>query len=142
MSKENRNYELRSSTRPKKSGALLNTVQVRNELREVGYVYIRFSDKLIEAVGKKLPRGISEADPAYLSVVFSDMAWHIWAGYVSESGGSHTLMWKQSTKPSWLKFHPLKKAKDANDLEAQALPRDTSSTGRSSPTQGDTDSSL
>ena len=122
MSKEFRHYALRSSTRPSKPGALLTTVQVI-EAGAVGYAYVNFSDKLVEAVGKKLPRGISLEDPAYLSVESRDSMWEVWALYVR--GGVPELMWRQATRPEWLNFHEPRKARNGDNFAEEAT-----STGR------------
>lgn len=134
MSKELKMYALKATKKPTKSTTLLSTVQVINEAWERGYCYASFSDKLVEAVGKKLPRGISDQDPAFLSVLYLEGAWHIIAMYTSQDYA--TLMWKTPNKPSWLSFHKIrkpKKAQNATDLHsAEDLP--PKSTARRSPT--------
>lgn len=80
--KELKMYAIKATKKPTKSTTLLSTVQVVNEAKELGYCYISFSDKLVEAVGKKLPRGISDQDPALLFVLYIGGEWCIWASYV------------------------------------------------------------
>lgn len=108
MSKEYKHFELRSVKRPTKASLLLSTVAIRDTNGEEKYCYVSFSDKLVNAVGRKMPRGLSEAEPAFLHVVFGPPGrWGVWAQYVS---GEARLLWKTecSQPPSWLKFYKLK----------------------------------
>lgn len=109
MTKEYKHFELRSVKRPTKASLLLSTVAIRDTEGEEKYCYVSFSDKLVDAVGRKLPRGISEADPAYLHVGFGPPGrWGIWAVYAVD--GVARLLWRTecSEPPSWLKFYKLK----------------------------------
>lgn len=106
MSKEYKHYELRSVKRPIKSKLLLSTVAIRDMAGEERYCYAAFSEKLIQAVGRGLPRGISEEDPAFLHVVFGPPGvWAVWAQYLTD--GKACKLWRtaDSAPPSWLKFY-------------------------------------
>lgn len=106
MSKEYKKYELKNARRPRKGGALLNTVAIHMQNGVYYYCYISFSPKLAETVGKKLPRGISPTDPAFLHVVQDhEQRWNVYAQYCG--GTEAVLLWRTVTiePPSWLKFY-------------------------------------
>ena len=109
MPREFKHYMLRSTKKPTKDKVLLSTVAIRDQEGEERYCYVSFSDKLVELVGRKLPRGISETDPAFLNIVFGPPGrWGIWAVYAVD--GVARLLWRTecSEPPSWLKFYKLK----------------------------------
>lgn len=109
MSKEYKHYELRSVKRPTKARLLLSTVAIRDTEGGEKYCYVAFSDRLVQAVGRKLPRGLSEADPAFLHVVFGPPGvWVIWAQYAQGEGACKLWRTTDSSPPSWLKFHKRK----------------------------------
>lgn len=102
MSKEFKHYELKASKRPAARKDLLTTVAVeKNHVRY--YCYVSFSEKLVEYVGKRLSRGVSEATPAYLFVQEVKNAWYVVAAYVDRA--EHTTLWKTDEQPGWLRFY-------------------------------------
>jgi hypothetical protein len=116
VSKELKAYELRATRRPAKSDSLLTTVLVMNAQGEQGYCYVNFSLKLVQAVGKKLPRGISPQDPAFLHVFHSGEEYSVWAVYAREgwNPSSTKLMWTGEGNPSWLNFYKVKAERNGN----------------------------
>lgn len=107
MSKEFKHYQLRATKRPAKCPVLSTTVAVYNERGESGYCYINFSDTFVEAVGKRLSRGVAPFDPAFISVRYNAQlqSWEIWARYLRDQLG--VLLWATADKPSWLNFYKL-----------------------------------
>lgn len=102
MSKELKAYALVSARRPGKNPYLSTTVAVRDENGEVGYCYIRFSDRFVHKVGQALNRGLMETDPAFVSVRYYRRkdVWLVVASYLS--GGQEALLWSTKDRPTWL----------------------------------------
>lgn len=103
--KENKNFELRSATRagPTTHKRLLaTTVDIITPSGNQRHGFIRFSDNLVKAVGKALPRGVSEQDPAYLQVRLFPGRCEVWALYARDVTG--VKMWDTEDIPSWLKL--------------------------------------
>lgn len=105
MSKELKKYRLRATKKPAKNELLSSVVVVRNEQGEQGHCYVNFDAALVEAVGKKLPRGLMTQDPAHLIVVYYERTkvWLVSAAYVT--GDHEVLLWKTEQKPAWLNFY-------------------------------------
>lgn len=83
----------------KKNTKLSNTVAVR--LDDRAYTcYIGFDDSLVEFVGGKLPRGLTEFDPAYLEVTHLQGKWVVAARYVRDATAA--VLWRTAEKPAWL----------------------------------------
>ena len=101
-------YAIRATRRPVKQSLVSSVVSVFNELGVQGYCYINFDAPFIEAVGKKLPRGVSKEDQAFIEVLYHapSKVWIVAAGYVGR--GADTFLWKTAEKPLWLKFFKLK----------------------------------
>lgn len=112
MSREFKNYELASSPRPLKNGRyklLISTVAIRGADKKSYYCYVAFSDKLVEKAGNKLPRGVSEFNPAFLYVDLSNLQMDVYVSYLHPL--TPVLLWSQSLEqdlPRWLKLHPTK----------------------------------
>lgn len=103
--KENKNFELRSATRagPATHKRLLaTTVDIIMSSGTQRHGFIRFSDNLVKAVGKALPRGVSEQDPAYLQVRLFPGRCEVWALYAR--GVTGVKMWELEGIPPWLKI--------------------------------------
>lgn len=105
MRAELKKYRIRATKKPAKNVLLSSTVVVRNEVGDAGYCYINFDAPFVDAVGKKLQRGITEDDPAYLEVVYYPRmsVWLVKARYLH--GDKEVLLWKTEQKPSWLNFY-------------------------------------
>lgn len=105
MSRELKKYGIRATKKPARSLLVSSVCLVRNEKDETGYCYINFDQPFVEAVGKALPRGVSEHSPAVISVVFypRTMSWLVQAGYVGS--GTPVLLWKSANRPAWLNFY-------------------------------------
>jgi hypothetical protein len=113
VSKEFKNYELKSCPRPLASGRyrlVSNTVQVTGADGQSYYCYVSFSDKLVRAVGKLL-RGVMVSSPAFLCVtVRLDGTYTVEANLFRAplSGG---ILWSApyvEGTPEWLKFIKVK----------------------------------
>ena len=95
-------FELRPANKPDTNG-LLSGVVVVAQRGERGYAYVKFSNALIEAVGRSLPRGLTPEHPAYLKAIrcsFTDR-FKVYAFYVDQSAA--VLLWESAEKPTWLK---------------------------------------
>lgn len=103
--KEYKTYELRATKRPAKSTLLSTTVAIQRGTEQY-YCYVSFSEKFVQAVGKKLPRGLSKQDPAHLGVLRTDKNWQVWARYNDSSAG--VLLWTTKEVPTWLNFYKTK----------------------------------
>lgn len=104
MPKECKKYNLRSTRKPARSCLLASVVRVRNEEGKDGYCYVGFDEALVEAVGKKLSRGVAPFDPAYLVAEYDPRrsVWLIGACYFY--GAECVKLWETPDRPEWLKF--------------------------------------
>lgn len=101
---------------PKSPHRQLNNTCLVNTGEEVGYCYIRFSETFVDFVGKKLPRGVADFDPAYIEVVRAGGKWEIRATYYLD--GVTKVLWKTADMPSWI--GKLKKGKHDASTSAQS----------------------
>jgi hypothetical protein len=69
---------------------------------EVICYYIRFSEEVINQLGKVMPFGVGEAHPAYLSVRRVGDNYDVSCHYID--GNYRRVLWRQDTKPTWLRF--------------------------------------
>lgn len=86
-----------------KSRLLSNTVLVR-EASGSYPATVSFSDDLVDLVGRLLPQGVSEFNPAYLIVVHprnTGDSWQIQACYFRDDD-SAVLLWTSEQRPAWL----------------------------------------
>lgn len=104
MPKECKKYNLRSTRKPARSCLLASVVRVRNEEGKDGYCYVGFDEALVEAVGKKLSRGVAPFDPAYLVAEYDPRrsVWLIGACYFY--GAECVKLWETPDRPEWVKF--------------------------------------
>lgn len=123
MSREYKKYEIKSVKKPTKSKLLLSCVLVIGKDSIAYYCYISFSEHLVEAVGKKLSRGVSKENPAYLSIVWNKegLEWIVSANYVL--GGETKELWRTpyGSPPAWLKFYSIK-VKNAYAIKTSKTP--------------------
>ncbi len=62
---------------------------------------IRFSDDLIQFIGQKLPRGVADYDPVYLTVSKVPKGWLVQASYMVDD--LTVDLWLAKERPTWLK---------------------------------------
>lgn len=106
MAREFKCYGLRASPKPTQWQAKLSsTVRVVDAENRPGYAYINFDPPFLHKVGKVLPRGISERNPAFLRVEYSAYLkqWLIGAQYLG--GTEVVILWRSLSKPGWLRIH-------------------------------------
>lgn len=109
MGKEFKAYALKATRKPARWDILSTTVAVFPAAKEQCYCYVSFSRKLVEAVGKKLPHGVSSDNPAYLVVTQDTLVpdrWHVYARYVKSA--IIERLWTTDTCPTWLNFFKVK----------------------------------
>lgn len=118
MAREYKHYEIRKARTATDAGPLATTILVTDEVGNRGHGFIRFSDSLVNAAGKRLPRGVSRQDPAYLSVGYvpSLGVWDVSACYLN--GEAAALLWRTESKPSWLNKIGVKHAHHAQETAA------------------------
>lgn len=112
--RENKNYELRSTTKPGLSPLLSTTVAITANGGKRYYCYVSFSDKLVTAVGKKLPHGLHISNPAHLHVTELTnvrTSLRYWNVYAVTLTGLGVYLWSQAEMPAWLKLISVRKAK-------------------------------
>lgn len=99
--REAKKYRLRQSLRPKKHKLLSGVVRVADS-EGIGYSFVSFDESFVDAVGKALPRGLTEQEPAYLKVLYlgSRNTWRTYAMYLREEVG--VLLWETEGKPSYI----------------------------------------
>lgn len=99
--REPRQFEL-SFARTARTGPVSGVVVIRDSFGS-GYAHVKFSDRLEQAVGRLLPRGVSLDDPAYLRALElpNRRGWRIYAQYLS--GDHRRLLWVTEERPKWLK---------------------------------------
>lgn len=102
ISGERKKFELRSARAPALVHGLSNTVIVYED-GAAKYCHIGFADALALEVGKRMPRGISNFEPAFLSVAFDTLrsAWVVSSHYVST--WERVGLWQSEEKPAWIK---------------------------------------
>lgn len=104
MGRELKKYGIRSTRKPARNAFVATTIHVVDENGLAGYCYISFADALVEAIGKVLPRGVAEFDPAYIYVEYDTRrrVWKINAQYLLSSDSA--LLWESGDRPTWLKL--------------------------------------
>lgn len=101
--RELKKYQLRATSRPAKwQGKIANTVVVRDAQGKVGYQYFNFDPSFITDVGKALPAGVSERNPAMVKVEYSEVIgkWLVGAHYVYRETPP-VILWQADERPKW-----------------------------------------
>lgn len=62
-----------------------------------------FDESFADAVGRAMPRGISQQDPAYIKALYMPgrNVWRVFAMYMREEVG--VLLWETPDLPRWLR---------------------------------------
>ena len=106
MSKEFKKYGIAHSKRPRSHPLLSATVavsKVADGKEERFYCYITFTEALVDAVAKRLPRGLRKEDPGYLHVVILGTGFKVFAVY--SSGASRVELWAGEGTPTRVRLH-------------------------------------
>lgn len=109
MSKEFKKYEIRHARRPKWHPLLSATVAIsrmNGGAEEKFYCYITFAEAFVDAVAKKLPKGLRFEDPGFVHVVLDGTKFEVFAVYFSET--SRVRLWGGTGIPTWLRLHKVK----------------------------------
>lgn len=94
-------YGLKSARSPMENSLLSGVVLVSDEGGK-GYAYITFGEALVEAVGRVMPRGISEDDQCYLkAMLVHGGSWRVYSYYLDNS--SVRFLWEEKKRPKWIK---------------------------------------
>lgn len=91
--------EVYATTLAKKSDALA-TLAIATINKVDHPFYIRYTDKALYKLGKKMPRGVGRAHPAYIHVEKHNDFWYIYGVYLED--GSTCLLWKYPEPPAFL----------------------------------------
>lgn len=98
--REYKKFGIVPSRKPQKGFPLAGVVKVV-ERGVKGFVYIRFSEALVLAVGKAMPQGISNENPCYLKATRTVTGtWRVSAHYLK--GRASCLLWG-SDSLEWVK---------------------------------------
>lgn len=99
IGKEYKKFGIVSARTPQTGKPLAGVVRVVNG-GDRGFVYIRFSDAFVLAVGRAMPQGIAEHQPCYLKAVrMLTGKWRVWAYYLGIRKGR--LLW-EADKLEWV----------------------------------------
>lgn len=66
-----------------------------------GYVYVRFTQEVVEAIGKKMPHGIGGETQAYLKIMRMHGHYDIVCVYNSQE--KQVRLWKSDKLPRWVR---------------------------------------
>ena len=100
LAREYKKFGIVPSRKPQVGFPVAGVVQVVGK-EGPGYVNIRFAEALVDAVGKAMPYGVSDATPCYLKATrLPTGMWRISAHYLGRKEGC--VLW-ESAKPSWIK---------------------------------------
>lgn len=110
--REYKKFGIRYAHKPQEGSSIAGVVQVADSHGK-GFSYIRFSEELELAIGKALPQGVGDAQPAYIKVVQSRSrnVWRVFAFYIASPVG--VLLWETSDKPTWL--HKVRRAENGGE---------------------------
>lgn len=131
ISGERKKFAIRSARKPMLVDGLSNTVIVYDG-GEPRFCHILFDPCLVAVVGKKMPRGVSGAEPAFIQVVFDQYQneWVISACYVTD--WERQVLWRSGQRPHWIKeLKPIGYNHDqrSSSYAPSSNERDHSSTG-------------
>lgn len=98
--RELKKYGLRRSRSGKVHPLLSGIVHVY-EHTGVRLAKITFEECFVDAVGKALPQGVTQAHPAYLKILHMPgrKTWRVFAMYFKQEKG--VLLWESPTIPHW-----------------------------------------
>lgn len=93
---------IRAAYVPQKSDELAGVVFILDD-RGRGYSYVKYEDKLITLLSKKMPYGVGAAHPAYLIVrkLPTSHRYIVECEYIDKS--RRVRLWEQKTFPTWVK---------------------------------------
>jgi len=96
---EPKHFPIRSARKPEEGKSLSGVVLVVE--KGVGTCYVRFTDDLVEKLGKKMPRGIGPASQAYIKVIKRVSHYDVFCVYTDKQ--SAIPLWRTDTLPEWIK---------------------------------------
>lgn len=133
MSKEFKKYGLKPARVNRDLGPV-SAVCLFTSRGETTTYTVQFAYALVEAIGKRLPRGVSRSDYAYLHVYQCDEdTFDVWACYLNSGEGK--LLWTCKVKPHWLKYSYTPEQKNGNNPQTRA----SAITTRTNPRRGQRD---
>lgn len=101
INRERKSFGLSPAVRkPKVADARVSSTVSVKGAAEHGFCYVRFDQKFVDFVGKKLPRGASAFDPSFLEVTQCPEGWLVEAVYVRD--GKRSPLWLAESKPQWV----------------------------------------
>lgn len=100
LSSERKSFGIRPARKPQRHEYLAGVVVVLDGEGR-GTVYIRFSEALVDAVGKQMPQGVGPEHRCYLKIRKGrGDAWTMYAFYLEEYKG--VILWRYKSRPEWL----------------------------------------
>jgi hypothetical protein len=96
-----KSWQLSAAIKPQKRYPLSGVVRILDH-QGAGYCHIKFSWSLVADVGKAMPRGIGDHEPAYLQAMRNaDGSWYIFCCYLE--GSTRRIILQEPSRPSWIK---------------------------------------
>lgn len=98
--REYKKFGILASRKPQRGFPVAGVVPVIGKEKR-GFVYIKFSEELVTAVGKAMPQGVSNTHPCYLRAVHLVTGrWRVLAYYLGSSQGR--VLWEADSL-EWVK---------------------------------------
>lgn len=113
ISAERKKFGIVARARVTKPNPRLNNTVLVERPTGNGSACIGFTEDLVNFVGKVLPRGVADFDPAYLVVTenVERGKWLIQAEYFRDR--VRVVLWEASAMPAWLKNTKYSRGQDA-----------------------------
>lgn len=100
FAREYKKFGLVRAKKPQTGYPLAGVVQVVDGAAS-GFVYVRFAEALVTAVGRAMPFGVSDQTPCFLRAVrIAEERWRI-SAYYFKSVREGRVLWESDT-PAWL----------------------------------------
>lgn len=100
--REYKKFGLRHAHKPQVGYYLAGVVQVADEEGK-GFIYVRFTEELVQAVGKAMTYGVGQDHPCFLKVLHLRKldVWRVFSCYLDNS--QSVLLWEAAKRPDWVK---------------------------------------
>ena len=95
------NIGITAARKPQIDDSLSGTVLLDDGVGR-GFACIQFGEKALKYIGRKMPKGVGPAHPAYIHVIHEIDLWAVHGVYVEDN--NYTLLWRQQECPSWIKY--------------------------------------
>jgi hypothetical protein len=93
--------KINKATKPQEGSGLSGVVVIHDEIGP-GLSYIKFDDTVRCRLAKYMPRGIGDAEQAYIHVELQDDCFAIYCVYLDDEKGR--LLWREDFLPQWIGY--------------------------------------